>query len=136
MKFGGFGVFVFLAIASGCSAGAVGDQGSAESVGSSAEAIIGPSTPGGRDQVVMVYAQLNNGQTEICSGSYFAPRVIVTAAHCLNNIFADQLFVYYGDNYSADFGQLGPGPNGLLPPAPGQPSNWAQPTRGTKTQAT
>ena len=126
MKFGGFGVFVFLAIASGCSAGAVGDQGSAESVGSSAEAIIGPSTPGGRDQVVMVYAQLNNGQTEICSGSYFAPRVIVTAAHCLNNIFADQLFVYYGDNYSADFGQLGPGPNGLLPPAPGQPSNWAQ----------
>lgn len=61
-----------------------------------------------------------------CSGSYFAPRVVATAAHCLESAYADQVFVYHGDNYNADVGQLVPGPNGLLPPAPGQPSFWAQ----------
>ena len=100
------------------------------SVGSSEEAIIGPSTTGGKDQVVMLYMTVQNANgtlgTRTCSGSYFAPRVVLTAAHCLQNIFADQLFVYYGDNFAADFGQLGPGPNGSLPPAPGQASSFAQ----------
>jgi hypothetical protein len=93
-------------------------------------AIVGPSTLGGRNEVVMLFAHvvLPDGSlgTRTCSGSYFAPRVVSTAAHCLPNIFLDQLFVYYGDNFDADFGQLGPGPNGLQPPAPGQPSFWAQ----------
>src|SRR6478735_4859040 len=114
-------------VVAACGAGADGgDPG----VSSSSEAIIGPSKTGGRDQVVMLYASVTNADgslgTRTCSGTYFASRVVVTAAHCLQNVFADQLFVYFGDNFEADFAQLGPGPNGMLPPAPGQPSKWAQ----------
>jgi hypothetical protein len=101
-----------------------------EPVAQSRESIVGPSTLGGRNEVVMVYArvQFANGSVgfRTCSGSYFAPRVVATAAHCLQNIFAGELFVYYGDNFAADVGQLVEGPNGLAPPAPGQPSFWAK----------
>lgn len=101
-----------------------------ESAGERSEAIVGPSTPGGRNEVVMLYARFVTSTgglgTRTCSGSYFAPRVVVTAAHCLEDIFVDQLFVYYGDNFEADLGQLVPGPNGLQPPPPGQPSFWSQ----------
>src|SRR5450432_3588361 len=126
MRMRKLGVFLLAAIAAACSSGAVGSDGNVENVGSSQEAIIGPSTNGGRNEVVMLYMTLTTGGTRTCSGTYFAPRVVITAAHCLTNIFADQLFVYYGDNFAADLGQLGPGPNGLLPPAPGQPSFFAQ----------
>jgi hypothetical protein len=91
--------------------------------------IVGPSTLGGRNEVVMLYARFVTASgaigTRTCSGSYFAPRVVTTAAHCLTNIFANQLFVYYGDNFDADIGQLVDGPNGLEAPAPGQPSFWS-----------
>lgn len=112
------------ALVLGCSA----DAG--EPLGQARESIVGPSTLGGRNEVVMLYAriQLPNGSvgTRTCTGSYFAPRVIATAAHCFPNIFADQLFVYFGDNFEADLAQLVPGPNGLEPPPPGQPSLWAK----------
>lgn len=85
--------------------------------------IIGPSTLGGRNEVVMLYArvQLANGGlgTRTCTGTYYAPRVVMTAAHCLPNIFLKDLFVYFGDNFAADQGQLVPGPNGLEVPPPG-----------------
>jgi hypothetical protein len=125
MRFVNFGwVVVVGAFVSACS----GDAG--EPVAQSRESIVGPSTLGGRNEVVMLYArvQFPNGSVgfRTCSGSYFAPRVVATAAHCLQNIFAGQLFVYYGDNFAADVGQLVEGPNGLEPPAPGQPSFWAK----------
>lgn len=111
----------------GCS---IDGEGSDPSIGTSTEAIVGPSTLGGRNEVVMLFAraQLPNGSlvTRTCSGSYFAPRVVATAAHCLTNIFAGELFAYYGDNFEADVGQLVGGPNGLEPPPPGQPSFWAK----------
>jgi hypothetical protein len=101
-----------------------------ENVGVAESAIIGPSTAGGRNEVVLLYirTQLPNGTigTRTCSGSYFGPRVVLTAAHCLVDVFADQIFVYYGDNFESDFEQLVPGPNGLRPPTPGQPSLWSQ----------
>ena len=101
-----------------------------QDVSSASDAIIGPSKPNGPDQVVMLYASVTNSDgslgTRTCTGTYFASRVVMTAAHCLQNVFADQLFVYFGDNFEADFAQLGPGPNGMLPPGPGQPSKWAQ----------
>lgn len=128
MKLRAFGSVLFSGlIAAACAGGAdTGDQ----DVGSSSEAIIGPSKPNGRNQVVMLYASFikANGSlgTRSCTGTYIASRVVVTAAHCLQGVFADQLFVYFGDNFEADFGQLGPGPNGMLAPAPGQPSAWAQ----------
>ena len=114
-------------IAAACASGTDTED---QDVSSSSEAIIGPSKPNGRNQVVMLYATVSNPNgslgTRSCTGTYIASRVVVTAAHCLQNIFADQLFVYFGDNFAGDFGQLGPGPNGLLPPAPGQPSSFAQ----------
>src|SRR5262249_40588476 len=54
-------------------------------VRTSSEAIKRSTSNGGRDQVVMIYSevQLPNGNvgTVSCTGSYFAPRVVVTAAH-------------------------------------------------------
>jgi hypothetical protein len=114
-------------VAAACAGGADTDD---HEVSSSSEAIIGPSKPNGRNQVVMLYASVLNSNgtlgTRTCTGTYFASREVVTAAHCLQNVFADQLFVYFGDNFEADFSQLGPGPNGLSAPAPGQPSAFAQ----------
>lgn len=101
-----------------------------EDVAGQSEAIVGPSTLGGRNEAVMIYARIVTASGGLgfrtCSGTYFAPRVVVTAAHCLPNIFAGQLFVYFGDNFEADVGQLVEGPNGLEPPPPGQPSFWAK----------
>lgn len=102
----------------------------AEQTARSRAAIVGPSSLGGRNEVVMLYAlvQLPNGSigTRTCTGSYYAPRVVATAAHCFPNIFAGQLFVYYGDDFATDLGQLVQGANGLEPPAPGTPSFWAK----------
>lgn len=119
-------LFGALAIAA-CSSGSESVDGQ---LSKQSGAIIGPSTPGGRNEVVMIYARFvtANGSlgTRVCTGSYFAPRVVVTAAHCLQDIFGTQLFVYYGDNFDADLPQLVQGPNGLQPPPPGQPSFFAQ----------
>lgn len=93
------------------------------------DAIIGPSTPGGRNEVVMIYAFVvspTGTGYRTCSGTYFAPRVVVTAAHCLQDVQGRQLFVYYGDNLQADFAQLTDDAYGLVPPPPGSPSSWSQ----------
>jgi hypothetical protein len=91
--------------------------------------IVRSTTIGGRNEAVMVYATaVVNGQfvTRPCSGVYFAPRVVLTAAHCLQSIFSNQLFVYYGDDFEQDLNQLTEFAGMLSPPAPGQPSFWAQ----------
>ncbi len=91
--------------------------------------IIRPTATGGRNEVVMLYATIAGPgglSTRICSGSYFAPRVVMTAAHCLTNIFQGQLFVYWGDNFTQDFPQLTPQNGLLVPPPVGQPSFWAK----------
>lgn len=104
---------------SGCSAGS-------EDIDANTGEIIRSTSNGGRDQVVMLYGVLGNGGRIICSGSYFAPRVVVTAAHCFPaNIY--QMFVYYGDNYPQDLSELtSDGFIGLVPPPIGAPSHWAQ----------
>src|SRR4051812_25363946 len=101
MKLRAFGsVLLTGLVPPGCAASTdSGDQ----DVSSTSESIIGPSRPGGRNQVVMLYASVTNSDgtlgTRTCSGTYFASRAVVTAAHCLQNVFADQLFVYFGDNF-------------------------------------
>jgi len=75
----------------------------------------------GLPQVVLVHAGLTNGGVLRCTGTYVAPRVILTAAHCLrSNLRPDRLFVYHGPDYLTD--------RAALPaiPAPGQPSSWAR----------
>ena len=72
-------------------------------------------------QVVAVHINTFNGFNVLCSGTYFAPRVVATAGHCVR--FANipgQAFVYFGKDYLTDKMAL---PN---IPAPGQPSVWAR----------
>ena len=88
--------------------------------------IIRATSNGGRDQVVMLYGVLGNGGRIICSGSYYAPRVVVSAAHCIHaNLY--QMFAYYGDNFQQDLPELtSDGFIGLKPPPIGSPSHWSQ----------
>jgi hypothetical protein len=90
------------------------------------DTIIRPTANGGRNEVVLLYGIRGNGSWIICSGSYYAPRVVLTAAHCIPSDLY-QMFVYYGDNFEQDKSQLtSDGFIGLVPPPIGGPSNWSQ----------
>jgi hypothetical protein len=98
-------------------------------IGSLEQDIVRATGQGGRNEAVMLRVKVNAGGgigTRTCSGSYYAPRVILTAAHCLTDVYLNEVFVYYGDNLPADEGQLTTVGTLQFPPAPGQPSNWAK----------
>ena len=110
-----------------CGAGA--ETGTAGPMGESDDSIIRATSETGKDQVVMVYAiQIAGGrlQPEICSGTYTASRVVITAAHCVQSVWNNQLFVYFGDDAETDFDEFTQNGQMLIPPPPGQPSHWAQ----------
>ncbi len=113
-----------LVSAAGCSSAGIDE--SRESAGTQGDGIIRATSNGGRDQVVMLYGVTGDGGRTYCTGSYYAPRVVVTAAHCLQNLY--QLFVYYGDDLEQDLSQLtSDGFIGLVPPPLNSPtSKWAQ----------
>ena len=72
-------------------------------------------------QVVAVRFNRFNGGWVLCSGTYFASRIVVTAAHCLKpDAIPGQGFVYFGDDYLTDVESL------PMIPEPGQPSKWAR----------
>ena len=117
------------ALLSACSSGA-GPGMDERNAGVSEEAIIRSTQLGGKDQVVMLFIRTYNAATNslgsrTCTGSYFAPRVVLTAAHCLENVWNNQVFAYYGDNYTADFPQLTQIGDTFVPPPPGSPSFWS-----------
>ncbi len=81
-------------------------------------------------QVVAIRINGFNGAWTLCSGTYFASRMVVTAAHCLRaDAIPGQTFVYYGDDYDADLASL------PAIPAPGQPSVWARVETSTANPA-
>jgi len=113
----GFSALTLLGLV-GCSATQldVGDD-----VSTAESAIVGGSVETGRSYVVMIEGWRYDGRVTRCSGTYYAPRVVLTAASCLSDmIVPNNLFVYYGSNYAGDLAQL---PN---IPAPGQTSVWAR----------
>jgi hypothetical protein len=70
--------------------------------------------------VVAVRINGFNGFT-LCSGTYVADRVVVTAAHCIrNDSIPGQTFVYHGNDYLGDVETL------PVIPAPGRRSKWAR----------
>jgi hypothetical protein len=73
----------------------------------------------GRPYVVMVFFITFSGQVSACSGSYFAPRVVLTAAHCIPAEYTPQAFVYFGTDFIGDTQEP------VEIPPPGQPSVWA-----------
>jgi hypothetical protein len=106
-----------------------------EDMGATDQSIVRPTSTGGRDQAVMIYVTMFDGETgntfaRTCSGSYFAPRVVLTAAHCVD---ADaerfesvsQVLVYHGDDFASDVEQLTPTGAGYQVAPPGQPSTFA-----------
>jgi hypothetical protein len=105
-----------------CACGVSPDGASSgENLATSDQSIVGGTgkTETGRPYVVMLYGLRIGGGISRCTGTYFAPRVVLTAASCLpNSLYA--LYVYYGKNFDVDVAQV---PN---IPAPGQTSVWSR----------
>lgn len=117
----------------GTAAAALACSGTGESLDSQddysqvSNAIVNATATGGREQAVMVYVKYdNNGlvATRTCSGSYFASRVVLTAAHCIDA--AIMVHVYYGDDFASDYAAASD-PNGFVnAPPPGDDSVFAR----------
>lgn len=99
------------------------------------ESIVRATSNGGRNEVVLIQAIVFDGSTNSiitrsCSGAYFAPRVVATAAHCLDadpalNQSVLQVIAYYGDDFATDVALLPPPNPTYAISKPGQPSNFA-----------
>ena len=99
------------------------------------EGIVRATSNGGRNEVVLIQAIVFDGSTNSyitrsCSGAYFAPRVVATAAHCLDadpalNQSVLQVIAYYGDDFATDVALLPPPNPTYAVPKPGQPSTFA-----------
>ena len=73
-----------------------------------------------RPYVVMVLFQTFDLSWTACSGSYFAPRVVLTAAHCVPPQYVANGFVYWGNDFETDIANV------FDIPPPGEPSVWAK----------
>ena len=93
-----------------------------ESLGESAQAIVRGQVENDRPYVVMIHEERIGGLLTYCSGTVIAPRVVLTAAHCIKSDRWDQgTFIYWGKDYAADLSLLipnGAGPSTAPPPSP------------------
>jgi hypothetical protein len=102
-----FGVAVgLLSSLAGCGAAGEGAEPEAD-LGVSGSAIVRADSEGGPDYAVAVIGETIFGGHRYCSGVYVAPRVVVTAAHCLPDIVG-RTIVYWGADVTADQDQFGP----------------------------
>ena len=105
-------------------------------LGQTEEAIVRGQTENGRNYVMNLRIEyqsvdLSTGVQNVgfCSSVLFAPRVLLTAAHCINPVrnagtpdeFVDtpvRILAYVGNNFAADFAALGADPFTAIPAAP------------------
>lgn len=84
------------------------------------QSIVRGEEEGGLQSVLMIHSETPAGLRR-CSATYIAPRVALTAAHCIApNAFANRFFVYHGEDYASDLPLL------TNVPPPGAPSPWAR----------
>lgn len=72
-----------------------------EDVGESASEIVRADKVGGPSAAVAVIGLTGIGGRRYCSGVAVAPRVVITAAHCVTE-FVERTIVYYGADVTAD----------------------------------
>lgn len=128
MRLGAYTLVSICALASACSAAGDG-TGAVDDFDTVDNAIVNATGDGGPDQAVMVYVKFNNNGsigTRTCSGTYIASRVVLTAAHCLDGAWDNQIHVYYGDNFAEDYAAVADGGGFVVAPPPGDPSTFAR----------
>jgi hypothetical protein len=136
-----------LLFAVGCGGGDLGrpEPGRESEIGSEASEIVRGTTENGRNYVMNIRLAYNSINTQTgaqltgnCSAVLYAPRTLLTAAHCINPIrnagkptqFVDSvasILVYIGNNYAADLQALTSAGNGRpedAVPAPPVASKW------------
>jgi trypsin len=106
-------------VASGLLAACAGGADDVASLGEVEQAIVRGTETDAFPQVVMLQVRKETSITR-CTGSYIAPRVVLTAAHCVQNRpIPYASYVYFGDNPAPLSSELP-----TIPP-PGEPSDFA-----------
>jgi hypothetical protein len=80
-------------VIAGCGAAEEGEA----AIGERAQDIVRGTETDRFPQVVMLHVQRQTGDTR-CTGSYIAPKLVLTAAHCIGTAAVPQMsYVYYGE---------------------------------------
>lgn len=91
--------------------------------GSVESAIVRGTVDDAHPQVVRLTAELPWGSTVGCTGTYIAPRVVLTAAHCvpdpLDAAYGGRILVYHGNSFNEEYAAL------TEVPPPGADSPWS-----------
>jgi secreted trypsin-like serine protease len=97
------------------------DSATQETPEKATQSIVRGTAEAGRPYVVELRFERYSGGARLCSGSYFAPRVVVTAGHCIpSDAIPGRVFAYWGSNLEADLPL-----RNSIPPV-GQPTVWAK----------
>jgi hypothetical protein len=92
---------IALASALACTATACGERGDDGPTGSARSAVIGGASDVDHAAVVSILTTAEASVSELCSGVLVAPRLVLTAGHCLVNQTADGLQIGVGPSAAA-----------------------------------